>query len=397
MNKTNAVTFAFSKLFKKFLEKLGIKTTIRMLFFIFTLFALLVSGVVVALDKIGSNHFFTTTFTATIETQKLSIRVGNVNAVVSGISGKKISLQPLNKTPSGTDGEPDDFTFDLMATDEISEEINDNFVIQTNTDTAYIELDEMLVPAGRAVDIVTGGKNQTLVIEIDAAFGEKPLETRLVWNGLSEEDLTLHKNALLRPLGAKTWSSSGIKLRVERANISKLLSAPISLKNVKFENNFVDSNGSTSISAIIGGRVEFYIGGRSILRNELREGEFVRFTNLNAQLTNIRLTERGVAFVIVGETDMVQLGFLNSLRDVWPSLLNGVLASQSINIIGSAIFGISLAFLGIISMSQSDAKIGASVEDELSDHVDSGVNGESEVETKTEDVDNRGNELESGE
>lgn len=339
MNKTILSSFAISKLLKLVLKKMGIRTRFRSMVFIFALLALLVSGLVITFELISSKFLFTTTFTASLETQKLSIRVGTLNAIISDISGRKISLHQLDNAINSSD---DDSLFD--------------FTLETTTENGYIELDVLLVPSGRAFDLTSNGKGQELVIEVDEELGKKPLETRIVWSDLSEEDLALDNHQSLRQLGANTWSINAIKLRVEGAQMAKPQSNPIHLKNVLFENNFVNSNGPISTSAIISGHMEFYVAGNSIASFDLREGEFLRFADMNAQLTNMRLTERGVAFIIVGEADAVELGFLNSLRDVHPRLLSAILANQSINIIGSAVFGLLLAMLGIVGISESETR-----------------------------------------
>ena len=66
------------------------------------------------------------------------------------------------------------------------------------------------------------------------------------------------------------------------------------------------------------------------------------------------MTENGLRFVLIGDAESIQVGFLNNTRNIQPSLLDFLRSIDSLGIIISSLFAFFLAALGALRMGKKD-------------------------------------------
>lgn len=333
---------------RRIFARFGIELTWRSLVAVGVVCLLLFSVGVVLLELSSSRlakSILPTTFVATLETQNLSFRTNSRSAQIPGISGTQISVRDQVGQSVGDNAASLDLST-LLETESTSSP-TENTYVAAGPD-AYLELDRFLVPAGRAVEISAYGNDKSLSLTLIEENDKAPGEVTIVWKGniLAGDSA----GAAEGHLGSKRWSSEAPLVDIEGARIDRQIRVPISVSGVSTERLQLHGYDQIATSSLLSGDIQFYFGHYPSNKVELRPGEFSKFSILDAQMTNLTLTDNGLKFVLVGEAHSVKVGFFENLREIRPSLLDGLRSVESLNIIVSAIFGIFLAGLGIISL-----------------------------------------------
>lgn len=303
----------------------------------------LLCAMVIVLELIPSRSFFRTTFIATIETQEARLRLDDRQAALMGVSGRRILARELS--PVGDDTETDIFDLADSGASSLSSASGDLELVAKDA-AAYLELDRLWLPPKSAVKFSSGGEGASLAVEFIEPGDAQQIDARLVWRGSvgsSDED---------RPEGAvgtRTWRANKPSISVDEARIRGLAPLPIDLSAIALDRVLSVDEYQSPVSAILGGDLQFDIGGYPGKPLPIREGEFLSFDNLEAQAINLALSEKGLRFLLIGEADAISLGFAASRRDVQPSMLDAILARQSLTILASALFAMFLALMGAIN------------------------------------------------
>lgn len=296
----------------------------------------------IVLELIPARTFVRTTFTATIYTQEMRLRLGERQATLTGVSGSRILARELD--PAG--GKADTGVFDL--TDRSSQSLSAASDLELIADApgSYLELDRLWLPPRAAVKISGSGEDSALAIEFIEPGDAGKVDARFVWRGGVR---TSDGNDMASGVGARIWEASQPSLTIDKARINGLIPTPAVLSAVAFDRVVSGDGYQSPASAIIGGELQFDIAGFPGRPLTIREGEMLSFGALDAQMLNLSLSDRGLRFLLIGSADTVSLGFLANDRDVQPSMLDAILARQSLTILGSALFAMLLGVMSAIN------------------------------------------------
>ena len=220
------------------------------------------------------------------------------------------------------------------------------------SDSDHLELDSFLVPAGRILELSSTGAERFLSLQVAGDETADPSEVVVAWNGGIEQDNGTPSETT--QLGSENWSGTVPIIEIDTPNIDGLIYNPIEVAGLSTDRLRLHGASQIATSSLIEGDIQFYFGSRPSDPVFLRTGEFIQFSGVAAQLTNLTLTPRGMQFVLVGEAQSIRVGFLANLRDINPSLLDGLLSIQSLVMIVSSIFALLLAGLSAIGLRRSN-------------------------------------------
>lgn len=306
------------------------------------------SASIFVLEITPSRQFLPTTFIATIEAQSVSVRVGNRGAIIEGISGTRISGHDQS-TPAIAAGEIADLTNLGSALEDTK---SNSFSYSSASSETHLELDELVIPPGRAVEFASSGDGRFLSIQSIHEDGTAPFEVILVWKGpIGSVGADVAGDPLL---GSQRWVNQNPLIEFESAEIDGLIYTPIAVTGLSLERLRASGRDQITTSSVLAGEVQFDVLGYRGESTMLRPGEFFRFSGLAAQLTNLALTENGLRFVLIGSAESIEVGFLSKLRNIQPSLLDFLRSIDSLGIIISSLFAFFLAALGALRMGKKD-------------------------------------------
>jgi len=301
------------------------------------------------LERIPAHYFVNSTFTATIVTQEVRFRLGDRQASLHGVAASRILARELQVGDNNSDVE----LFDLSNPTAIptSTPLGDLEIKTINNQETSLELDRLWLPAHSAVKIASNGENATMKIEFIDPVDNGKIDSRLVWRG----DVTLSDGSQAATgIGSRIWQAIKPSLTIDEARINGLIPTPVDISAIEFDRIVSGDQYQSHASAIIIGDIQFNMGGFPGRQVSIREGEMLSFRDLDAQIVNFSLEEKGLRFFLIGSADKANLGFSNRLRDIQPSLLDFIRAWESLTIILSALFTLFLAVLG--GMSNGDKK-----------------------------------------
>ncbi|QUS59154.1 hypothetical protein [Pseudovibrio brasiliensis] len=334
---------------RNFFARFDITLTWRGLAVIGAFCLIIFSFCVIALELLPSSFFAKTTFVATLEAQNLSLRVGETNAVISGVSGTRISLHDLAEEPFDATGQSNDLT-QLLETE--NNKPSSQIIYAKTSNATHLELDSFFIPAGQAMELSTSGKNKFISLQLIEEDSNKQSNATIVWKG--QVTSGVNSTPTVQQIGSKRWSAIAPLVQIDGPHIDGLIYSPIDVVGISTDRLRLYGSKQIATSSLLSGDIQFYFGSYPNEPVALRPGEFTKFTNLNAQLANLTLTENGVQFVLVGEASSVKVGFLENLREIHPSLLDGLRSVQSLIIIISSIFALLLAGLSAVSLGKQD-------------------------------------------
>lgn len=317
---------------------------------IITLFSISAFSVgVFALDKLSSHYLFSTTFVATLETQTISARIGPAKAVIPGVSGSRISLSDTSVDPSTDDPAIKDLT-NLLGEDTVVGE--GSLIFSAESETTHLELDNLVVPPGRAVEISTIGRDKYFLLQLIGGEPGAKVSATVVWNG----DITIRPDGdpMAKNVGARQWSALVPSVEIENPVLLEPIYSPIRVKSLSTARLRLAGDDQVATSALLGGDIQFYFGNQPGERIVLKPGEFATFSELDALVTNFVFTESGMKFVLVGKAAAVKTGYLTNLRDVAPSVFDGIRSIPSIALILSALFTFLLAGFSATSTNKNE-------------------------------------------
>ena len=334
-------------LFRKLFRKLNFTLTWRhtALLAVFTILSF--SASVIVLELLPSRWPLKPTFVATLETQNLTLRNGQHNSNIAGISGSQISLRDVHSHSSESSVLSNDLT-------QLSQpKGNDESVARVFTkasEGAYLELDSFLIPARQAVELSSSGQKNFMSLQIVEDEDNIRSEVSLVWNG----EISDGTSPISARVGSERWEANVPLVEIENAEIDGLIYSPITVTALSTERLRLSGSDQIATSSLLSGEIQIYVGSYPRDSISLSAGEFTKFTDLDAQLTNLELTDSGLKFVLVGEASAINVGFLNNLRDITPSLLDGLMSIPSLQIILSAFFTLIAAGVSAINLSQKE-------------------------------------------
>ncbi|WP_146198953.1 hypothetical protein [Falsochrobactrum shanghaiense] len=303
---------------------------------------ILLCAALIVLELVPSRTFVRTTFTATIETQEVRFRLGEQQAALTGISGNRILARELVPSP----GEAEVVPFDLGDPSEPTHSsANGDLELLAQATDAYLEIDRLWLPPHTAVKIASGGEGSTLALEFIETGADDPIDVRFVWRGA----IASSQDAAPTLVGSRIWQADKPSLTIDEARIRGLVPVPIHITNIAFDRVLSGDEYQSPVSAVISGELQFDIAGFPGRPHTIREGETLSFDGLKAQMLNLSQSDKGFRFLLIGSADAVSLGFLTNHRDVQPSMLNAILARESLTILASALFAMLLALMGAIN------------------------------------------------
>lgn len=310
---------------------------------VLALIVVLLCVTLIVLELVPARTFVRTTFTAMIETQEVRLRLGERQATLTGISGSRILARELDTADDGAEAA----LFDLS--DPSSQAVSSadgDLELSAGAPGSYLELDRLWLPPRAAVKVVSGGRDSTLSIEFIEPGDSDRIDARLVWRGGIGSPM---EDDVATSVGSRIWQAGKPSLTIDGARISGLIPTPVPLSAVAFDRVVSGDQYQNPASAVIGGDLQFDIAGFPGRPLSIREGETLSFGGLDAQMLNLSLSDRGLRFLLIGSADSVSLGFLTNHRDVQPSMLDAILARESLTILASALFAMLLALMGAIN------------------------------------------------
>ncbi|SNZ07456.1 hypothetical protein [Cohaesibacter gelatinilyticus] len=308
---------------------------------------------VIALELLPSHWLINTTFVATLETQNLTFRNGKQNSSISGISGSSIALREINAYSPDQALEVGDLT---QLTDVQGTESPRSKVFSKASEDSHLELDSFLIPAELAMEISTSGQNKYISLQIVGDDQSVASETTIVWYG----DITLDSVPISKDIGSDRWKAISPLIEIQKPEIDGLIYSPIPVTALSTERLRLSGSNQIATSSLLEGEIQFYLnfpfGSYPTEPTTLRSGEFTQFNDLEAQITNLELTETGIRFLLVGKANAVKTGFLNNRRNITPSMLDGFRSIESLVIIMSSLFALLLAVLSAISLGRESER-----------------------------------------
>lgn len=310
---------------------------------VLALIVVLLCVTLIVLELVPARTLVRTTFTAAIETQEVRLRLGERQATLTGISGSRILARELDPADDGAEAG----LFDLSdPSSQALSSADGDLELTAEAADSYLELDRLWLPPRAAVKITSGGRDSTLGIAFMEPRDGGRIDARLVWRGAIGSSA---KDDGASSVGSRIWQASKPSLAIDGARISGLIPTPIPLSAVAFDRVVSGDEYQSPASAVIRGDLQFDIAGFPGRPLSIREGETLSFEGLDAQMLNLSLSDRGLRFLLIGSADSVSLGFLANHRDVQPSMLDAILARESLTILASALFAMLLALMGAIN------------------------------------------------
>lgn len=307
----------------------------------------LFSAAVIALELLPSHTLLKTTFVATLETQNLAFRTGQQNSIISGISGSRIILRERAVNSDTLSLEISDLT--QLSDTEVSQKTASR-TFSKISENSHLELDSFLLPAQRAIEISTSGRKKFISMQVIDDGQSVPSETIIVWNG----NVRLDSDKMSTNIGDDRWEALSPLIEIETPEIEGLIYDPLLVTALSTERLRLSGTKQIATSSLLQGEIQFYVWNYPSNLSRLQAGEFTQFSDLDAQLTNLELTENGLKFVLVGQAEVIKTGFLNNRRDITPSLLDGLRSIESLVIIISSLFAILLAVISAISLGRDN-------------------------------------------
>lgn len=325
---------------RRFLQMMLLLIEKRTGWHVIGLFIILLCGAVIVLELLPSRSFVKTTFIATIDTQEMRLRLDDRQAALVGISGRRIFAREL--LPAESETETGIFDLTDPSAVALASASSDLELVAEGRDS-HLELDRLWIPPHAAVKLTSSGEGTALVVEFIEPGDADQIEARLVWRGSVGSS---SGGEMEGEVGSRIWRANKPSINVDEAKISGLIPTPIHISAIALDRVLSVDEYQTPVSAILGGDLQFDIGGYPGKPLPIREGEFLSFVKVDAQAINLDLSGNGIRFLLIGEADAVTLGFLSNHRDVQPSMLDAILARQSLTIIASALFAMLLALMG---------------------------------------------------
>jgi hypothetical protein len=343
MTKSNVLPVwlrGFSRVMRSIRDRLGWRA------FVFVALSIMLafSALIIALELTPSHWLFDTTFVATLETQNLNLRLGTSNFVISDIAADRIEM--IDRRVLQEDAPPPllDLTQFLGADLEAGERER---VYRRFSETAYLELDALLIPAGRVVELSTSGQGSTLNVQVPE--GNAGLsEVSVVWSGDVQTEVS--RFGADDGIENERWFAHSPSIQLMAPQIDGPISVPVTVVGLGTERMQLSGADPITTSALIEGELQFYFRNQPSQPIPLRTGQFLRFTALDAQISNLELSDRGIRLVLVGRADSIHTGYQSNLRDVTPTLLEGFQSSRSLVIIVTSGFTFLLAFLSALGL-----------------------------------------------
>lgn len=336
----------FRKSFRRFKFALTWRVYALIVFAALSIFSISV----IALELLPSHWLVRTTFVATLETQNLTFRNGKQSSSISGVSGASITLRETSAY----------FTGQLLGDSDLNQLLDAQGAKESSSKTfskalqdSHLEVDNFLIPALRAVEISSSGRNRFISLQIVDEEQSAVSETTVVWNG----SITSNSAALSQGIGSDRWEARAPLIEIETPEIAGLIYSPVPVTALSTERLRLSGSNQIATSSLLQGEIQFYLnfpfGSYPTEPVTLRSGEFTQFNALDAQLTNLELTETGIRFLLVGKADVIKVGFLNNRRNITPSMLDGLRSIESLAIIASSIFALLLALLSATSLGRT--------------------------------------------
>ena len=344
MTRSNGLAVLFKGLFGKTMGVLRDRLGWRAYMLFVLLLMVAFSALIIALELIPSHRVVDTTFVATLETQDLSLRLGSSSLVISDIASDGIELGERGVLQGDETLMPFDLT--QLPAEEVAAD-NGSRTFRKLSEAAHLELDTLLIPAGGVVEISTSGQGSSLELQVIDAGGT-PSEATIVWSG--EVEGSAPGPGFGDRVGSERWSAAAPFIQLAAPRTDGPISVPLSVVGLSTERIVLRGADPVATSALIAGELQFYFRSQPSQPIALRNGEFTRFSGLDAQITNLELSDRGLRFVLVGHADAIHIGYQSNLRDVTPSLLEGFLSSRSLVIIVTSGFTFLLALLSAVGL-----------------------------------------------
>ncbi|MEW4459331.1 hypothetical protein AB1K42_14660 [Roseibium algicola] len=305
---------------------------------------------VIALELLPSHWLVRTTFVATLETQNLTFRNGQQSSSISGISGTSIALREASEYSTDQSLDASDLTQML---DTQGDQKSNSKTFSRASQDSHLELDSFLIPARRAVELSSSGRNKFVSLQIVDEERGAASQTTVVWNG----SVTSNSAPISERIGSDRWEAHAPLIEIETPEIAGVIYSPVPVTALSTERLRLSGSNQIATSSLLQGEIQFYLdfpfGSYPTEPVILRNGEFTQFDGLDAQLTNLELTETGLRFLLVGKADGIRAGFLNNRRNITPSMLDGLRSIESLVIIASSVFALLLALLSAISLGRT--------------------------------------------
>jgi hypothetical protein len=317
---------------------------------LFSLFLSAFSAGVIVLELLPSRTLFKTTFVATLETQAVTVRIGQNGAVIPGIAGSRISILGADTSSDANQHQQ----IDLMQFQEPQPDgMNGPIQFSTRSDNAYLEIDKLVIPSGQLLELVAAGTGKHFSLIVSGG-GSNPAEAgaTIVWNGSVAMEPA--GEGQMPIVGLRQWRGKLPTIEIDTAEFSSPIYSPSWVSSFTSTRIKPLRNDLIPASTLLRGEVQFFFGRDPGERIALGAGEFLEFSDLEGLLTNLNLTESGLGMVLVGEADAVSTGYLANLRNVTPSALAGIRAKPSLMLMLSAFFTLSLALVSSISLARND-------------------------------------------
>lgn len=254
------------------------------------------------------------TMGATLTTTYVSFRTGQENTLFRDIAAERLSLSGQSFGAAGP------ISFERRGD--------------------HTELDRLLLPAGSRVSVGYRGYDRTVEIRVDGAGA--PIEAQII---------TRYRDA---PAGEKTRVEIDPPLQLDSALIT--LTAPsdqvgivhaIGARDLNF--SVIQHQGAMSFatSALLGGRLQFFVAGYSAKERTIERAERINFKLADAVIEHLRFADGGVTVAFAGRPlDVVkQIG--DERQSLRPSAFEGLMSVQPIVAALTLLFGAATAFFGI--------------------------------------------------